>query len=498
MIWLRRILTIPLILIFIVIFVFVLLLTQINGTLGNPKFYNDQLSQVDMYKWIYDDNGFMPAALDEAQVDLSSDIPFPINTIKSDLVRVTETTFPPEWLQTQVESADTKLIKYVLGDQDKFTITIPLSDRVDPLATAILEITNRQEIYDYLMYEIITPTIMTNLGSAVNLPFQVTLTKQEIFEAINEVLPPEWVQARLADVINGIAAYLKGDVNTINIEVNLADRKTAAMGILTTQTDQKLEAIFNSLPECSLAQFSQMVANLHPGELPSCRPSGIANKYNDFKSALGINVAASVNQMIGDHIPNSWVYTDAQLRQSLGEDNAKFLDNARDLITKGGTITEADLRNKISDNPEDLQRFDNARHSVHTARTWLWALWLIPLLLLFFIGLLGGRSWKTKLIWALAVLFATCLVIFIAIALIQTNVVDQHAQSLIGNPASKHTAVEMVMTQKGNEIAYNAISSFASGMQNKALCITIFSGVLILGVIAWTMIQSRRDRASSK
>ncbi|MCX5992050.1 MAG: hypothetical protein NTZ04_06975 [Chloroflexi bacterium] len=493
MIWLRRISAIPLILIFVVIFVFVLLLTQLNGALGNPKFYNDQLSQADMYNWIYDD--FMPVALDEAQVDMSSDIPFPINAIKSDLIDATEATFPPEWLQKQVESADTKLIRYVLGDKNEFTITIELRDRVDHLKTAILEITNRQEIYDYLMYEIITPTIMTNLGSAVNLPFQVTLTKQEIFEAINEVLPQKWVQEHLADVINGIAAYLKGG-DTINIEINLADKKTAAMDILTTQTDQKLEVIFNSLPQCSLAQFNQMVANLHPGKLPSCRPSGVS--YQQFKTTLNINVAASVNQMIGDHIPNSWAYTDAQLRQSLGEDNAESLDKARDFITKGGVMTEADLRDKISDNPEDLQRFDNARHSIHTARTWLWALWLIPLLLLLFIGLLGGRSWKTKLIWALAVLFVTCLVIFIAIALIQSNVIDQHAQSLVGDPASKHSAMEMVMTTKGNEIAYNVISSFASGIQNKALCIMIFSGVLILGVIAWTVIRSRRGHSASK
>lgn len=494
MIWLRRILTIPLILIFVVIFVLVLLLTQLNGTLGNPKFYNNQLSQADMYNWIYAD--FMPAALDKAQVGLSSDIPFPISAIKNDLINVTKETFPPDWLQTQVESADTKLIQYVLGDQDNFTITIPLRDRVDPLATAILEITSRQEIYDYLMYEIITPTIMTNLGSAVNLPFQVTLTKEEILSAIEEALPQTWVQARLADVINGIAAYLKGDVNTINIEINLADRKTAAMDILATQTDQKLEALFNSMPECSQGQFNQIVANLHPGEMPSCRPSGVS--YQQFKTTLNINVAASVNQMVGDHIPNSWVYTDAQLRQSLGEDNAKFLDKARDLITKGGVITEADLRDKISNNSEDLQRFDNARHWIHTTRTWLWALWLIPILLLLFIGLLGGRSWRTKLIWALAVLFVTCLVIFIAIALIQTNVIDKHAQDLMGNPASKDTAVQMVMTEKGNEIAYNAISSFASGMQNKVLYLMIASGIVIVGTIAWTVIQSRRGRTPSK
>ena len=495
MIWLRRISSIPLILIFVVIFVFVLLLTQLNGTLGNPKFYNDQLSQADMYNWIYDD--FMPAALDEAQVDMSSDIPFPINAIKSDLIDATEATFPPEWLQKQVESADTKLIKYVLGNQDNFTITIPLRDRVDPLKKGILEITNRQEIYDYLTYEIIMPTIMTKLGSAVDLPFQVTLTKQEIFEAINEALPKEWAQPLLADVVNGIAAYVKSEANGINIEINLADIKTAAIDTLTTQAELELKDRFDKSGTCTLTEFNRQIAlYLNQGTLPQCHPSGV--DYAGFKSALGIDVAASVNEMIGDQIPESWIYTFEDLKESLGADNSDFLDKARDLITKGGTITEADLRDKITDNPEGLQGFDNARHWIHTVRTWLWALWLIPLLLLFFIGLLGGRSWKTKLIWALAVLFVTCLTIFIAIALIQANVIDQHKTDLMGDPASKHSAMEMVMTTKGNEIAYNVISSFASGIQNKALCIMIFSGVLILGVIAWTMIRSRRGHSASK
>jgi hypothetical protein len=490
MIWLRRILTIPLILIFVIIFISVLLITQLNGTLGSSGFYNDQLRRADMYNWIYDD--FMPVALDEAEENQGSDLPIPLHVIKDDLVSVIKETLPPDWLQSQTENAIKAIVPYVVGDKDSFSIHIQLRDRIDLLAPAVIEVASQQEIYDYLMYELIENVILTNVGQAVDLPFEVIISEGEIFSAITQVLPPEWVQERLAEIINELAAYLKGDTDRVDIVVDLADSKTAAIDRITSLADQKLRTAFNALPECNQADFEQALLNLTPGSLPDCRPAGL--DYEGFKDALGIDVASSIDQMIGDSMPDSWVYTDAQLRQSLGIDNAEQLDEARDLIANGNTITEADLRDAISDDSDtDLQTFDDVRHGIHSFRAWIWVLWLIPVLLLVCIGLLGGRSWRTKLAGALAVLFITCLVIFIAVAVIQSKVIDQHAQSLIGDPAD-HQGVEMVMTEKGNEIAYNAISSFASGIQSKTLYIMIGSGIALLGIIVWTVLQSRRRR----
>jgi hypothetical protein len=52
----------------------------------------------------------------------------------------------------------------------------------------------------------------------------------------------------------------------------------------------------------------------------------------------------------------------------------------------------------------------------------------------------------------------------------------------------------MVMTEKANEIAYNALSGLASGMQSKALCVMICSGVVVLGIGIWMVVESRRGR----
>ncbi len=495
MIWVRRISAIPLIIIFVILFIAALVLTQVNSTFANPGFYNSQLRRADMYNFVYDEA--LPAALDEIKEDDSSDTPIDITNIKDEAVSAARKIVPPEWLQSQVETANNAIVPYftgktdrftytvafqdkvttaaqviksdllqgdtftklyddlisyaadrmlenldkvpysitlskgqvenflraaapedwvsakamaaidsvtpyATGDSDHFTITIYFKDRVDPTAVAALELLKGQETYNYLLDEIITPIVLENIGTSVNLGYGVTLSQAEIASAIKQVLPQSWLETRLGELINAIASYVKGEANTIQITVNLADRKAAALDVLTTLADRKLEAKFYSLPVCSMAQFLQIVQTLPPGSVPSCRPSGVS--YQDFKTMLGVNVANSVDQAVGDDLPNQWVYTEAELRQSLGADNADFLDKARnwasggwtfsdaDLMDKldsdqeqtlndargwikdGYTVTEADLRDNIAETDSDLNNLDTMRHRIDTARTWLWAL----------------------------------------------------------------------------------------------------------------------------
>lgn len=493
MIWLRRVFTIPLILLFVFIFIALLFTTHLSGSLGGPGFYKGQLRRADIYNWFYDD--LMPAALDEFEENQGNGLPIPLHVIKDDLIAVTRETLPPDWLQTKVESGLDEIVPYLVGERDDFTIYIEPRDRIDILAPAVIEVAGEPEIYDYLMYELVSRQILSDLGQAVDLPFEVTISQGEVLSAITQVLPPTWVQERLSEIIYELADYLKGDVDRMDIVVDLTDTKTLALDRITDLADQRLETAFSALPECSLLDFQQALLSLSEGTLPDCRPVGV--DYEGFKAALGIDVAASVGQLIGDEIPDSWMYTDEELRRSMGEDNADLLDSARDVISNGNTLTEADLRDAITDDDAeaDLQEFDDARHRIHDFRTWLWALWLIPVLLLVGIGLLGGRSWRTRLVWALAVLFFTCLVAFIALAVVQANVIDEHARTLVGDP-SDYQGAEMVMTEKGNEIAYNAFSGLASGIQNKALCVMICSGVVALGIIIWMVVDSRRHRTA--
>jgi len=611
MIWVRRILAIPLIILFFILFIVVLLVTQVNSTFANPGFYNDQLQQADMYNFVYDTA--LPAALDDLQTDQSSSTPFDITNIEDEVVSAARKIVPPEWLQAQVEIATNTIIPYFLGktdrftytvafqdrvtisaqviksdllqgdtftrlygdatsyaadkmlenldrvpysitlskerienflraaapedwlsseamaaldsiapyatgDSDHFTITIALQDRVDPTAAAALELLKGQDTYNYLLDEIITPIVLENIGASVNLGYGVTLSQAEIASAIKQVLPQSWVEARLGELINAIAAYVKGEATTIQITVNLADRKAAALDVLTSLADQKLGAKFNSLSVCSMAQFLQIVQTLPPGSVPSCRPSGVS--YQDFKTTLGINVANSVDHAVGDSLPNQWVYTEADLRQSLGADNADFLDKARnwvssdwtfsdaDLVDKlgsdreqtlndargwiknGYTITEADLRDKIAETDADLDNLDTVRHRIDTGTTWLWALWLLLFVLLIPIAILCGRNWISRLAWGLAVLFVTSLIIYIAVSVTYSHAaVPRLVTGVIDT--SQYDGVGAIMAEKGNEVIRNVAGAFAWGIERTTIYFMIGSGIVLLGLIVWRVVLPR-------
>lgn len=617
MIWLRRISAVPLIIIFVILFIGLLAVTQINNSFANSGFYNDQLQQADMYNFVYDEA--LPAALDEVQADQSSSTPFDITDIKDEIVSSARKIAPPDWLQAQVETASNAIIPYfvgktdrftytlelkdrvttavqvikndmfqgdafaklyddaisyaadkvlenldlmpytltlskgqvenflmsaapedwvssqamsaidyvtpyAIGDSDHFAITVQLRDRVDPAASAALQLLSGQQTYNYLLDEIITPIVLQNMGTSVNLGYSITLSRAEVVSAIKQALPQSWVQARLTDLINAIAAYIKSESNTIQITVNLTGQKATALNALTALSDQKLEALFNNLPVCSMAQFLQIVQTLPPGSIPSCRPSGLS--YQDFKTMLGINITNLVQQAVISHIPSQWVYTYADLRQSLGADNTDFIDkvrnwvaigwtfsdsdlldklsidkqqtlnDARDIIKTGYTLTEADLTDKIANSDGDLASFDAARHNINTARTWLWALWLIPSVLLVLIALLCGRNWISKAFWGLGVLFVTSLIIYIAMKITYSQAVEPRLTQELFHP-SEYQGVAAVMADKGNEVIRNVTGAFASGMEWTAIYFMIGSGVVLLGLIIWRVVLPRTRGTTS-
>jgi len=347
----------------------------------------------------------------------------------------------------------------------------------------------------------------------------VALVKDGLLaSAIEEVLPQSWLQARFEEVISEVAAYVKGDAEGIDIVVDLTDIKAAALDVLTGLTGQKLETKFYSLPVCSWAEFLQATQNLPPNTIPSCRPSGVS--YQDFKTTLNIDIAESVEQTVGDDLPSQWVFTDDDLRESLGEEDADFLDSVRDKVSEGWTftdadlmdkldseeeqdladargwvksgytVTEADLRDRISETDTDLDSFDNVRHHIHNSRTWLWTLWLVPFAFLIIIALLCGRSWISRLAWGLAVLFLTCLAIYIATAVTYSHVAEPRLENILLDN-SQYEGVEAVMAEKGNEVIQNVARAFASGVKSMALYFMIGSGVVLLALAVWRLVLPR-------
>ena len=511
MIWFKRILLVILILAFIVTFAAMIHSSWVAWASGNPGFYNDQLVKADVYNWVYDD--LMPAALDEAEERLAeesagdalTDLPVPVGLVKKGLVAVTETVLPPDRLQTITEAVIAAVVPYLVGDKDTFLTEVRLHEIIDAWAEGEIQEASGEEIFEYLADEIIGSVILANLEQ-VSLPSGIVITREELSSAVAEALGDVWGGETLAEIINGLAAYLKGETETldINITVDLTADEAPALTALVGLFDRKLEEYFNALPVGTQQEFEDDVENLGPGSLPDSRPPDM--DYQEFKAALGIDFAASFQQWVGDRIPASWTYTADQFRQALGPSITEFLEDTRNFIAEIADMSEEDLKRYVAGKlGTDVEALEKARQGVERAidtreeveifRTWSWYFWAVPALLLIGIVLLAGRTWRGRLVWALAVLFVSGLVIFVAALAYQAFLIDDHAQRLVGDPAAQE-GVKAVLIEKGNEVAYVTLSSLAAGVRSTAIYIMLGSGVSLLAIGGWALWQSgQRPRA---
>ncbi|MBI2917457.1 MAG: hypothetical protein HYY01_05625 [Chloroflexi bacterium] len=595
---------------FVPIFLAVLLVNLVNGTIGNPRFYVNQLHQANIYNFIYDD--LLPVALDEFDPDLGKDGPqFDMPRLRTRLLATARQTLPPEYIQAQAEQTITTVMPYFLGDTDSFTLTIPIKDRVkagtqsvqanflaadtfpaiyDPAVAWMVDqgldnldkapfrlsltreeldssirtvlpqdwllaqtvgsldavvpyltketpgftitvplvdrveaaktvanrILSKPETYDFIMDEVLAPVIQENVGGNVALPFGVTVTQSEVLAAVKQVVPQAWLGDRLTDLLEQVAAYIEGRSPTIAIDLPLADRKAAAIQVITEIADRRLRELYDRLPQCTA---QDLVNGVVVGGIPVCKPAGIS--FEDAKKGLGFDVAGSVTKLIGSSIPDQWTVTEASLREALGEDMWDGLLEARKQVTNGFTFTDADLKEKLGPDDvstledvrgwvaggftftdKDLQErlqenngtafadMDNARQQLGTARRWAFFLWVIPGLFLVAIGFLGGRNWYSRLGWAAGVLAVGAVIAFFIAGPAYSVVARPELQSALAEVvADAEKATEKVAAEKGVSMALAAVDAFVSGFRTKALI------ALLLGVagVATAIVLGRRS-----
>jgi hypothetical protein len=313
-------------------------------------------------------------------------------------------------------------------------------------------------------------------------------------EVVASAMPQDWAIARSKDMIDSLAAYLKGDVDNMNLSIGLAEVKSRATTALNELTEEKLTDLFEDI-QTTCASVDEFRNGLDPNRRPTCKPAGYT--YAQFKQALetdmGMTFAQRVDQDVIDLIPNTYYFNDAQLREALGEDLADTLDSARKFIVDDhGQITDQKLR-ESDDGSNDSQDkdFDNARHVIHTVKMWIWALWFVSILLLVAIGFLCGRNWKSRLLWPLCVLFVTSLVlvIFVGVARAVAPLDERMVEPPKGEEA---TQAGILIADKADEIAHNAVNALIWGLELKLILFIVFSGLAMAGVIAWMVVDRRR------
>ena len=231
MIWLRRAFAILLAVVFIILSVLVMVAFRVNGTVGNPDFYAEQLHQADVYHFIYDD--VLPAALEESGVGEDAEgVGAIISPFKPHLVDVARQTVPPEWLQSQVEHAVNEVVPYAWGKTDTLSITIQLKDRVEAGAGALKNLLHKEDVFPVL-YEQLIELITDEMAPAEDETLDMlAISEEEMETMLRRVVPEDWLLAQLDSAIDEMVPYLTKETEHFTLEIDLTEPLNKLEGAL--------------------------------------------------------------------------------------------------------------------------------------------------------------------------------------------------------------------------------------------------------------------------
>ncbi len=385
---------------------------------------------------------------------------------------------PPEWVSAQVDNAIDEMVPYFTRDREHFTLRVNITERMDALEAAATDILKEKKTYDYFSEQVLVPIVKQNIQQTAQLPPGMALTDSEILSSVRLILPLEWYQAQVPGVMGQIFSYLKGTRETLEVTIPLADRKPVAIDVLGKLVAKKLESQMSA----SSAGLEQLLGTILPPLVNRAIPDNFTLTAADLgRMQGGSNIEASIGQA-RERVRKGLTFTDKELLAALGADSVK-IENVRQYLAAGFTFTDADLRNLIKASAETgdekLQSFDNVRSSLGAARRWKWFAWIIPALILGAIGMLGGRRWSSRLLWAAAVVAVTAAITWVIFGPLFSAVAQPRITEALRQTVSQADRLEALVAGKALVVAQNAIDSFVGGIKSQAVVLMVQALVLI-------------------
>ena len=235
MVLLRRFLTIPLGLAFLVLFGFALVILRLGSTFQNPDFYKAHLADADVYSFVMVE--VSTSGIDELRgkpADFYSDTlnENPLDAVglsTADMVSSLNRALPPAWVQEQVERTIDQAGGYFAGDLVSFEVAVSIEERVPDATRELKALLRKSRMYDLVLNEVVSPEIDKALAGGVALPFNAPLDRDELVAAVRRVVPEEWAKDQVDNALDEMAAYMVGDQETLTIHVPFDQRADVAL-----------------------------------------------------------------------------------------------------------------------------------------------------------------------------------------------------------------------------------------------------------------------------
>lgn len=225
MIWVRRIIALPFIILAFVTFQIGVLAQQTASNLISPSFYLETLADSNVYSFLLTD--LPTTALKDVRKTNSNPIIEQSGLSDETIVSSINTIVPPDWLQSNFESTVTGVGDYVTGRTDEFTISIPVDERVQAASNQITFVLNESDIYKMVMENQVRPVISE--ASKNELPFDVSVNEDQLMASIQKIISKAWLTGQIDSVLSEVVPYAVGSEDTFSVVVKVDDRIEVAV-----------------------------------------------------------------------------------------------------------------------------------------------------------------------------------------------------------------------------------------------------------------------------
>ena len=225
MIWVRRIVALPFIIMAFVTFQVGVLALQTASNLINPSFYLETLAESNIYQFLLTD---LPrTALKDVRKANSNPIIEQSGLSDEIIITSINEIIPPEWLQSNFESTVKGVGDYVTGRSDEFTISIPVDERVQAASNQITFILNESDLYKLVMENQVRPVVSE--ASKKELPFDVSVNEDQLMASIQKIISKAWLTGQIDSVLGEVVPYAVGAEDTFAVIVTVDDRVEVAV-----------------------------------------------------------------------------------------------------------------------------------------------------------------------------------------------------------------------------------------------------------------------------
>ena len=222
--WSRRIIAVPLLIIFFCIFVVSFLLVRPLQLATDPGFLKRQLTESDIYHYVADDlpRIVVNEAIKNEQLERALST---LGISHDDIVSVFSKSLPEEWLQSQTEDAIDEFGGYFFGNATNLDINIQIADRFAVASEELNLLVQQANIYDFLLDEVLSAKV-----SDIALQnFNIQIDESEIALSIRRAIPENWLKRQVGDALTEGTPYMIGQKDSLELRVDPSELQETAI-----------------------------------------------------------------------------------------------------------------------------------------------------------------------------------------------------------------------------------------------------------------------------